>query len=95
MTAKTIVLADDHTIVRSALRALLEAEQSPGGGRGGRRRGRGGLTGMRERARLLGGELVLETAPGRGTVIRVAFPAVHRLPDLASPPRIVPRDRTA
>jgi two-component system response regulator NreC len=27
VTGKTIVLADDHTIVRSAVRALLEAEQ--------------------------------------------------------------------
>jgi signal transduction histidine kinase len=28
-----------------------------------------GLTGMAERARLLGGELSVQTAPGRGTVV--------------------------
>jgi two-component system, NarL family, sensor kinase len=33
-----------------------------------------GLTGMRERARLLGGTLSLESAPGSGTVVEVEIP---------------------
>lgn len=33
-----------------------------------------GLTGMRERARLLGGELVIESAPGRGTTVTATVP---------------------
>jgi nitrate/nitrite-specific signal transduction histidine kinase len=43
-----------------------------------------GLTGMRERAELLGGELSVRSAPGDGTTISVAVPAMHR------PPREVP-----
>lgn len=37
-------------------------------------RGRG-LAGMRARARLLGGDLVIESAPGEGTVVAVSFAA--------------------
>jgi len=33
-----------------------------------------GLQGMRERVEILGGSFLLETAPGRGTVIRVSLP---------------------
>jgi two-component system sensor histidine kinase UhpB len=33
-----------------------------------------GLLGMRERARSLGGELHLESAPGKGTVVRLSLP---------------------
>lgn len=36
--------------------------------------GRYGLLGMRERANLLGGELLLETSPGRGAHIEVSVP---------------------
>jgi two-component system NarL family sensor kinase len=36
--------------------------------------GRFGLLGMRERARLLGGGLRLESSPGKGTVVNVAIP---------------------
>jgi signal transduction histidine kinase len=39
-----------------------------------------GLTGMRERAKLLGGELSVRSAPGEGTTISVAVPATHRQP---------------
>lgn len=35
--------------------------------------GRGGLSGMRERARLLGGHLTVESAPGAGTQISAAL----------------------
>jgi signal transduction histidine kinase len=43
----------------------------------GRRAARGesaGLSGMEERARLAGGRLEVETAPGRGTEVRATFP---------------------
>ena len=46
-------------------------------GRGieGRWRGEGlGMTGMRERAVLLGGRLCIEDAPGKGTTVRASFP---------------------
>ena len=33
-----------------------------------------GLLGMRERAKLLGGHLAVETSPGRGTRIEVVIP---------------------
>ncbi|MBX6350487.1 MAG: sensor histidine kinase [Clostridia bacterium] len=39
-------------------------------------RGNGfGLVSMRERAGLVGGELAVETSPGRGTTVRASFPA--------------------
>jgi signal transduction histidine kinase len=39
------------------------------------RDGRGfGLTSMRERARALGGELTISSAPGAGTTIEVVIP---------------------
>ncbi|HTH36935.1 MAG TPA: ATP-binding protein, partial [Pyrinomonadaceae bacterium] len=37
-----------------------------------------GLTGMRERAALIGGTLELESAPGSGTTIYVRVPAAAR-----------------
>ncbi len=40
-------------------------------------RNRFGLEGLRERARLFGGEAAIESAPGRGTRIRVEFPVVE------------------
>jgi two-component system sensor histidine kinase NreB len=33
-----------------------------------------GLSGMRERAELLGGHLIIESAAGRGTTVTVEFP---------------------
>jgi signal transduction histidine kinase len=33
-----------------------------------------GILGMRERAALLGGELIVDTAPGHGTTVRVRLP---------------------
>ncbi len=37
-----------------------------------------GLTGMRERAELLGGSFRVESAPGRGTTVRVSWPLPER-----------------
>jgi two-component system sensor histidine kinase DegS len=39
------------------------------------RQGHFGLVGMQERATRLGGRLVIDTAPGRGTRVTVRFPA--------------------
>jgi signal transduction histidine kinase len=39
-----------------------------------------GLSGMRERAELLGGTLELSSAPGRGTTVRLAVPFIPRVP---------------
>lgn len=36
-----------------------------------------GLVGMRERVELVDGRLVIESTPGRGTVVRAEIPAVH------------------
>jgi signal transduction histidine kinase len=37
-----------------------------------------GILGMRERALVLGGELTITGAPGKGTTVRVHIPATHR-----------------
>jgi signal transduction histidine kinase len=37
----------------------------------------GGLSGMRERAELLGGRLTVESTPGEGTVVAAEFPVEH------------------
>ena len=39
-----------------------------------------GILGMRERALLLGGELTIRGAAGKGTIVRVVIPGVHPLP---------------
>lgn len=44
------------------------------------RKGRLGLYGMRERAALLGGAVSVQSAPGKGTEVRVELPLAH-LPD--------------
>jgi signal transduction histidine kinase len=40
-----------------------------------------GLEGMRERSRLAGGRLIIESAPGRGTDISVELPLAPSLPE--------------
>ncbi len=42
-----------------------------------------GLSGMRERAELLGGKLELSSAPGRGTTVRLAIPFLPAGPERA------------
>jgi PAS domain S-box-containing protein len=44
-------------------------------------KGRFGLRGMRERARLLGGSATIDSEPGKGTRIVVELPVVERSPD--------------
>jgi len=44
-----------------------------------------GLEGIRERARLLGGQVVIETAPNRGTRVTVELPLVDTPPDETEP----------
>jgi PAS domain S-box-containing protein len=52
-----------------------------------------GVEGMAERVRLAGGELVIDSAPGRGTAVRFTIPyAGDALPDAAGPPRLLHRD---
>ncbi len=51
------------------------SEGRPFGGTQGMAQGRGvGLIGMRERARLLGGECIIESAPGVGTTVHATLP---------------------
>lgn len=40
-----------------------------------------GLEGIRERARLLGGELGIQSKPGQGTVVQVKFPVIEATDD--------------
>ena len=56
----------------------FEPERCPGSSEG-----HFGLTGMRERAKRIGGELTLRTAPGQGTSLEIAVPAAAA--DLAEP----------
>ena len=53
---------------------MLEAESAVQSGVGRlTRQGHFGLVGMRERVELIGGQFVLESAPGRGTTVRVTW----------------------
>jgi signal transduction histidine kinase len=49
------------------------------------RSGRLGLTGLIERVRLLGGDVEVESAPGRGTRLRVTLPRWSSAPDQVAP----------
>jgi signal transduction histidine kinase len=62
----------------------LPANGARMGPRGDGLEGGFGLSGMRERAELVGGELELMPAPGRGTMVRLTVPLASRLtPDAA------------
>jgi signal transduction histidine kinase len=52
-----------------------------------------GLTGMRERAELLGGELSVGSAPNQGTTVTVSLPAAPR-PARPVPARDLPAARS-
>ena len=41
-----------------------------------------GLEGIRQRAQLLGGELTVDSAPGKGSTVSVTLPIIHRALDL-------------
>jgi signal transduction histidine kinase len=56
----------------------LSANGHPQGPRGDGLEGGFGLSGMRERAELVGGELELAPAPGRGTTVRLTVPLANR-----------------
>jgi PAS domain S-box-containing protein len=55
----------------------VRAARLPGGGQG--------LLGMRERVALAGGELEIDSAPGRGTVVRARFPRPGSREDVTRP----------
>ncbi len=62
----------------------LMANGRPLGPRGDGLEGGFGLSGMRERAELVGGELELAPAPGQGTTVRLTVPLTNRpVPDAA------------
>ena len=54
-----------------------------------------GVTGMRERALLAGGELSVESAPGDGCVLSVWVPAEARRPRAPPEPARAPQPRPA
>jgi signal transduction histidine kinase len=56
----------------------LPAGGAPSGPRGDGLKGGFGLSGMRERAELVGGELELAPAPGQGTTVRLTIPLAGR-----------------
>jgi signal transduction histidine kinase len=68
-------------------KGLPEADRL--GPRGDGLEGGFGMSGMRERAELVGGELALVPAPGRGTVMRLTVPLTGR-PDPAALDRLQP-----
>jgi signal transduction histidine kinase len=45
-----------------------------------------GLVGMRERAMLIGGEITLQGAPGKGTTMTLRVPLDRQLPAQTTPP---------
>ncbi len=52
-----------------------------------------GVTGMRERAQLAGGDLMVESAPGEGCVLSVWVPAPEARRDVPQRPEPTPRDQ--
>ena len=49
------------------------------------RRGHLGLLGMKERVQILGGDLEVESTPGRGTCVRISLPLSEAIPETAEP----------
>ena len=79
-----VLLADDQALVRAGFRALLDAQDDvevvddghgSGNGSGG---GGRGISGMRERARALGGSLEAGPRPGGGFRVQASLPVGGR-----------------
>jgi signal transduction histidine kinase len=89
-TSATISIVEHDGVVRASVtddgQGLPEADRL--GPRGDGLEGGFGMSGMRERAELVGGELELVPAPGKGTVMRLTVP-------LAGRPSSSPLDRDA
>jgi signal transduction histidine kinase len=87
-TSATISIVERDGVVRATVtddgQGLPEADRL--GPRGDGLEGGFGMSGMRERAELVGGELELVPAPGKGTVMRLTVP-------LAGRPSPTPLDR--
>ena len=71
--------SDARLLVRRNAREIEVAIEDNGkgfapAGETGKRSGGFGLTGLSERARILGGTLAVESAPGRGTTVRFRLP---------------------
>jgi signal transduction histidine kinase len=79
-----VSVTEREGVVRASVtddgKGLPEADRL--GPRGDGLEGGFGMSGMRERAELVGGELELVPAPGKGTVMRLAVPLAGR-PDPA------------
>jgi signal transduction histidine kinase len=79
-TSATISIVERDGIVRASVtddgQGLPEADRL--GPRGDGLEGGFGMSGMRERAELVGGELELVPAPGKGTVMRLTVPLAGR-----------------
>ena len=79
-TSATISIVERDGVVRASVtddgQGLPEADRL--GPRGDGLEGGFGMSGMRERAELVGGELELVPAPGKGTVMRLTVPLADR-----------------
>ena len=79
-TSATISIVERDGVVRASVtddgQGLPEADRL--GPRGDGLEGGFGMSGMRERAELVGGELELVPAPGKGTVMRLTVPLAGR-----------------
>jgi len=78
-----IVLEQDDSVLKLVVRDDGAGFDTARTQQQGARRGCFGLLGMAERVRLLGGNLDVESEPGRGCRIQASFPITARANDLA------------